>query len=286
MLLLRLSMFHKALPGNLPERLCARRSLSARKTSNQVTSSTRCVSLITVVVISNLAGFNLQEDAIVAVLDADLQGQGTYCSHCLRSVEKDAAIRPESDRLGSVYCSTDCQTKAKSYSQGLLFTLESPLPASMAAEMSTAANEDRDRAQAAFAEYLKKTGKAAPELVARFIARQVSAETAKMMPAALRAATTVTAEPVLTDGGDYTLYDHLERLRYLEVTPPEEQTKLLKEVLQMALPGLEQFVTEERHATYLGGMAYNAFGVFYGNGRDDKVSDDVVHLAGMNLAAC
>ncbi|KIJ69854.1 hypothetical protein HYDPIDRAFT_184391 [Hydnomerulius pinastri MD-312] len=211
-----------------------------------------------------------KEEAIVTALDTDLLGQGTHCSHCLRSIEKDMAIHPESDRFDSVYCSKDCQVKAKTYSQGLLFTLDSALPGPMAIDMPTTSNEDRDHAQAAFADYIKKTGKAAPELVARFIARQVSAETAKMMPAQLRAATGVGADPVLTDGGDYTLYDHLERLRYLEVTPPEEETKLLKDVLQKALPGLEQFVTEERHATYLGGMSYNAFGVCYGGGRDDK----------------
>jgi len=33
---------------------------------------------------------------------------------------------------------------------------------------------------------------------------------------------------------------------------------------------LEQFVTEERHATLLGKMAYNAYGVYFDGGRDDK----------------
>jgi len=45
---------------------------------------------------------------------------------------------------------------------------------------------------------------------------------------------------------------------------------LLAKVLATAVPGLEQFVTDERHATLLGKMAYNAYGVCFGGGRDDK----------------
>ncbi|KAI5993657.1 hypothetical protein EDD15DRAFT_2266734 [Pisolithus albus] len=189
-----------------------------------------------------------KEEAIVTALDSDLQGKGTHCNHCLRSLDP-----------------SKCLDKAKTHSQSLLFTLDSPLPAALAPTILPAARAARDEAQQAFADYLKKRQKAAPQLVARFIARQVSAETAKMIPGSVKG-----AEPVLTDGGDYTLYDHLERLRYLDLTPPEEETKILREVLQHALPGLEQFVTEERHATYLGGMSYNAFGVYFGEGRNDK----------------
>ncbi|KAH7887480.1 hypothetical protein F5I97DRAFT_2072803 [Phlebopus sp. FC_14] len=208
-----------------------------------------------------------KEEAVVVALDADLQGKGTYCSHCLRHLAKAMVIRPESDRLDSVYCSKDCQVKAKTSSQGLLFTLDSPLPGAIAPEVS-GGNDSRDNAQIAFTAYLKEKGRAGPELVARFIACQVAAETTKMLPPQLRGPGVTKAVP--TDGGDYTLYDHLERLRYLEVSAPEDETKLLKDVLQTALPGLEQFVTEERHATYLGAMSYNAFGVCYGGGRDDK----------------
>ncbi|KAI6024482.1 hypothetical protein EDC04DRAFT_2723876 [Pisolithus marmoratus] len=209
-----------------------------------------------------------REEAIVTALDSDLQGKGTHCNHCLRSLDPSSAVRPESDRLDSVYCSIECLDKARTHSQTLLFSLDSPLPAPLAATILPAARAARDEAQQAFTDYLKKRGKAASQLVARFIARQVSAETAKMVPSGR--GSTKGAEPVLTDGGDYTLYDHLERLRYVEVTPPEEETKILREVLKHAIPGLEEFVTEERHATYLGGMSYNAFGVYFGEGRDDK----------------
>lgn len=74
-----------------------------------------------------------------------------------------------------------------------------------------------------------------------------------------------------TPPSDYSLYDHLERLRYLEVEAPEQETKSLRDVFQTALPGLEAFITDERHAMLKGKMAYNAYGVVYNGGRDDKV---------------
>jgi import receptor subunit TOM20 len=140
----------------------------------------------------------------------------------------------------------------------------------MVPEMGDTLRKERENAQKAFVEYLIQTKKAAPELVARFVARQVSAETAKMLPRGILPS--VASEPVLTDGGEYSLYDHLERLRYLEVKPADNETRILKDVLQTALPGLEQFLTEERHATFVGKMSYNSYGVYFGEGRENKVS--------------
>jgi len=182
------------------------------------------------------------------------------------------AINPESDHFDSVYCSKDCQVKSKLQSQNLLFSLESPLPSEIGPPMPPQAVEERNKAQAAFIAYIKHTARAAPLLVARFIARQVAVETAKMSPVS---SGLLTSELPECDGGEYTLYDHIERLRYLEVPAPENEMKLLREVLQTALPGLEQFVTDERHATMLGKMGYNTFGVCFGGGRDDKVSFEV-----------
>lgn len=137
--------------------------------------------------------------------------------------------------------------------------------------MGPEAQADREAAQIAFAQYINDKGKAIPLLVARFIARQVAGETTKMVPggAATKAAMADCPE---ADGGEYTLYDHIERLRYLECEAPKDEMKLLSDVLSTAVPGLEAFVTEERHATLLGKMAYNSFGICIDGGRDDKVS--------------
>lgn len=138
--------------------------------------------------------------------------------------------------------------------------------------MSAEAQADREAAQAAFVQYINDKAKAVPLLVARFIARQVANETAKMIPggAAVQAAMSDAPE---ADGGDYTMYDHIERLRYLECDYTEEEVKLLSNVLSTAVPGLEQFVTGDRHATLLGKMAYNSYGICIGGGRDDKVGN-------------
>lgn len=134
----------------------------------------------------------------------------------------------------------------------------------MSPDMSGESRKERDVAQVAFVDHLKKNGKATPLLVARFVARQVSAETAKVVPGNM-----YYAPP---DNGDYTMDDHFERLRYLELNPPEDEYRLLGKVLSTALPGLEQLINDERHTTLMGKMAYNAYGVCFDGGRYDKAS--------------
>jgi len=113
-------------------------------------------------------------------------------------------------------------------------------------------------------------------LVARFIARQVAIEIQKLANASLLAArkSPLVVESDFTDAEvtseGYTLSDHIERLRYLEVERIQEEEKLLINVLRHALPGLEEFMTAQKHTMISGKMAYNAFGVCYGGGRDDK----------------
>jgi import receptor subunit TOM20 len=146
--------------------------------------------------------------------------------------------------------------------------------------MPASALETRKNAQASFVEHIKNSDRASPLLVAKFIARQVAIETNKMVQTARSAVSgaslpqDATAQNDFTDadGGEYLLADHIERLRYLELVPDANAMKHLSQVLESGLPGLEQFVTEERHATLLGKMAYNAYGVYFDGGRDDKVS--------------
>ncbi|KAJ3573704.1 hypothetical protein NP233_g2271 [Leucocoprinus birnbaumii] len=230
-----------------------------------------------------------KEYPVVAVLDADLESSGKYCSHCFRALDfstsSTAFQLPENQNpLGSTFCSEHCLNTNKSQSTSLLFTQEPPLPPELAAPNSPALDvEGRKAAQDKFVEYVKKEKRAGPLLVARFIARQVALETAKLAgkmsdvtAAGGSASASAKAEDAqgkkkedFTDAeeGDYLLADHMERLRYLGVKPNEEELPLISAVLEKTLPGLEQFVTEERHATLLGKMAYNAIGVGY---REDK----------------
>ncbi|KAI0053595.1 hypothetical protein FA95DRAFT_1552084, partial [Auriscalpium vulgare] len=204
-----------------------------------------------------------KEQPVIAALDADLEGKGTHCSHCLRQINKGMAIRPDSDLLNSVYCSKECQVNSKAQSQNLLFGSEPAVPPELRSEASGGSEIAHKAAQEKFLEFIKTDPKLAPLLVARFVARNVSAELAKLTP---RSA----GSPKQHDGLEYTLFDHVERLRYLEIEAANEGWAPLQAVLETAMPGLSEFLTDERFATLLGKMAYNAFGVTFGGGRDDK----------------
>lgn len=162
-------------------------------------------------------------------------------------------------------------------SQSLLFSLDSPLPAEIpSAPPSAEAQEARRKAQVKFAEFIKKEGRLSPLLVARFVSRQIAGETQKLVQATNPLAASAAVEKNdFTDSDNlmdkYVLADHLERLRYLEVIPEPEEPRILSGVLSNALPGLEEFITFEKYATMAGKMAYNAFGVCFGGGRDDRV---------------
>ncbi|KAK0243121.1 MAS20-domain-containing protein [Armillaria nabsnona] len=210
-----------------------------------------------------------KEHPIVTALDADIQSAGTHCSHCLRLIESSISIKSPSDPLSSTYCSKACQLLSKSQSHNLLFTTERPLPAEIPMDPPTPEIlEERRKAQAAFVAYLQKEGKAGPLLVARFVARQIAFETLKLMPGY----TGKPDEQHFTDseGEEYMLADHMERLRYIEADLPTEEAPLLAKVLGSAVADLDKFMTDEHMAQLRGKIAYNAYGVCFGEGRDDK----------------
>jgi import receptor subunit TOM20 len=63
----------------------------------------------------------------------------------------------------------------------------------------------------------------------------------------------------------------VERVRYLELTGKEGGAEQLRAILKANLPGLDDFVTDERYTVLVGKMAYNAYGILPEGGRDDKV---------------
>ncbi|KAG6813431.1 hypothetical protein H0H92_011128 [Tricholoma furcatifolium] len=208
-----------------------------------------------------------KEQPVVTALDADLQESGKYCAHCLRVIEPGTSVQPPEaeNPIGSTFCSTTCQAANEVQSHDLLFTTKPPLPAEMIPSYTKDSEEARRAAQEKYVAYLKKDGRAASVLVARFIGRQVTVETAK-----LTGSPKVKSEFTDVEDSEYLLADHLERLRFLELKPPAEDRDLLAGVLSNTLPGLEHFVTDESHAVNLGKMTYNAFGVCFDGGRDDK----------------
>jgi import receptor subunit TOM20 len=212
----------------------------------------------------------LQEHPVATALDFDLEGKGTHCSYCLRVIEK--AIKPPTDRLSCAYCSPECHTLAKSQSQDFLFTTTPPLPQSATPpDLPADLPRLRAAAQDAFVKRLQGTRKAFPLLTARLVARQIMAEVSKMVPGAAAPTIPSAGEVPEADTPGFTINDHVERLRYLELSVPAEETQVVRDVLRNALPGLESFLTDERHAVLLGKIGYNAYGVYFGTGRDDKV---------------
>ncbi|KAE9404827.1 MAS20-domain-containing protein [Gymnopus androsaceus JB14] len=221
-----------------------------------------------------------KENPIVTALDSDLQASGTYCSQCLRPIDSSFSSitsgPSDSDSLYSSlpasYCSSTCLSAAQSHHHNILFTLQPPLPpqiASMDAESApTAAQVDsRRQAQVKFVEYLTKEGGTTALLVARFIVRQVAVEMEKLLPGSSAPSTSESQVGDYTNAEgpmEYLLADHFERLRFVDVTSDlKEEQNLISAILEGALPGLDAFVTDERYATLVGKMMYNAFGVCY-----------------------
>ncbi|OCH90946.1 MAS20-domain-containing protein [Obba rivulosa] len=211
-----------------------------------------------------------KELPVVADLDMDLQGKGTHCSYCLRQIGKGMTIRPEYDSLGAVYCSRTCQIRSKTQSENLLFGADSVLPEDSDNGLGALVQKDRKKAQTAFVEYIKSKGRLMLLLVARVFARQIACETLKLNP----------AEPIAeyTKHGlvetTYSIFDHMQRLRFVEGKVTQDERKLLAAVMGAALPGVSDIVTDERLATDVGRMSYNVIGICPTGGREDRPAPD------------
>jgi len=222
-----------------------------------------------------------QEQPMATALDLDLEGKGTHCSYCLRKLEAFMSIRPPNDPLGSTFCSKACQLSCTLQSHNLLFGNAVLLPADATTKMPIPDDAAKRRdVQISFAEYIKDSGKLSPLLVARCVARMISNEIVKIVPGSpvsppppsdLPEADTASA--AASSGAEYTFYDHMDRLRFLEVPPtPAEDTEieLLRNVLNSAMAGLDDFIQDERYRVLKGKILYNAIGVSFGGGRLDK----------------
>ena len=209
----------------------------------------------------------MKETPIFATLDTDLQFQGTHCTHCLRPVQKGMAIGLESDLLKAVYCSKKCQVQSRTQYHNALFGVDSVISVDIDAELKTSIKDkERANAQEEFIKHWTSSQSSSCILVARLVVLQVIAELAKQLG---------TAEALRKDLPDIaidlerSLYDHFERLRYLDTSFPGEY-EALKKLLIQTFPDYAESYTDERHALFKGKMSYNVIGVCFGGGRDDK----------------
>jgi len=213
-----------------------------------------------------------KERPIVSVLDADLESKGSHCSQCLRQIHDGDALKPDGDRLSSAFCSKECEAKLKVESQSMLFGPEYAVAVELNPNEDPGFAQKREDAQTAFARFVRESGRIHVTLVARFIARQVVNETVKLLPPGHPSAATEDDE---WTGRGYTLFDHMERVRFLELNTNEDEAEQLRAILKANLQGLEEFVTNERYTVFLGKLAYNAYGISFAGGRDDKPPQSV-----------
>jgi import receptor subunit TOM20 len=206
---------------------------------------------------------------MLTCLDYDLHFAGTHCAHCLREIQPPLAFisLTSSDGTPSQFCSKPCQVASKAQYYSFLFTLEPPLPAVLELSQltpSATALEARRTAQAQLTAYLSRDKRVGTTLVAKFLARQLTAALASKPPG--------TDDYTQADGGEVRIEDYVERWPMgAAPAPPPEECALLVALLRATLPGLEAFVTEDVHKSLLGKMAFNAFGVCFGGGRDNRV---------------
>ena len=200
-----------------------------------------------------------QEQPVAAVLDMDLIGTSKYCSQCLRAMQRSESITVPLDPLQSAYCSKACQHAAEAHWNSLLFAaIPPPTPTNPMPKRTKAQVEERRKVQEAFVAKLKEQGKLAPLLITRFIGRMVEDEHEKivrLMDVEGQSKKVMTGLPEPEGDAEYSFWDHMERLRYLEILPnPADQgvCKTIQDLLRVSVEGLEEFVAEEKYLTLKG----------------------------------
>ncbi|KAJ7068737.1 hypothetical protein C8F01DRAFT_1119141 [Mycena amicta] len=207
-----------------------------------------------------------KEKPMLTCLDYDLQKAGTHCTHCFREIPSSASSETltSSDGIKSKFCSKVCQEAAKTRWHTFLMTLDPPLPGILelgGLAINPAALDARRAAQVQLVSYLKKDSRIGALLVAQFIARQLTAVTKGQDTAGDFAG---------ADLEEYRIEDHVERWTTGPITPPEQEYALIVALLKATLPGLEAFLAEDSHKSLLGKLMFNAFGVCFGSGREDR----------------
>ncbi|KAG0253407.1 hypothetical protein DFQ27_007426 [Actinomortierella ambigua] len=169
------------------------------------------------------------ETPIISALEPSLEGLN-FCHYCLKQIAEETKV-PCGGCTKVVFCSDKCMSTAKVEFHAALCTKDSDL-------------SDDDAKKALF-DYSKENNCKYPEMIAKFLARMVHEET-------------------LNKSEEFNLFDHIERLRFLEVRPSaaeQQEIMLLKAALGSEIPGLAEFINEERYLTLKGKLLYNAYGV-------------------------
>ncbi|KAF9586495.1 hypothetical protein BGW38_003620 [Lunasporangiospora selenospora] len=169
------------------------------------------------------------EAPLVSSLEPSLEGN-EFCHYCLKQITEEASKVPCTSCTKVVFCSEACSTPAMAEFHGVLCTKDS---------------EDADTPERGLYDYSKEANYKYPGMIAKFLVRMVH-------------------EDSLNSSEEYNPFDHIERLRFLEVRPSaaeEKEIQLLKLALGSKIPGIEEFINEDRYLTLKGKLLYNAYGV-------------------------
>ncbi|KIJ56604.1 hypothetical protein M422DRAFT_773393 [Sphaerobolus stellatus SS14] len=205
--------------------------------------------------------FIYKEDPVVAALFPQLETLKAHCSHCLRRLT-DRPLEFYDDPFGSAYCSQTCQLTVNSEYRDLLFSPSFNTIHPTQSELSTSDKESRKEAQRKIVSIYQK-GPLSPLLVAHFIGKQVQVEIARLG--------LVDAKPTAKVDDSYTLNDHMEQLRYMEVPFQQEEYRAIFELLRTGMPGLESSLSDERYGMLKGKMTYNAIGIHDDNDYREQI---------------
>ncbi|KAJ2717111.1 mitochondrial import receptor subunit tom20 [Coemansia spiralis] len=235
-----------------------------------------------------------EEDSVVSTLLPCTQN-GQFCSHCLKAiasaqpraekqdtdaekqdadaekedgeVTEDGADEPASSALKcdkcdeAVYCSERCrQDAADAYHQFLC----------PGGSNSGAARE--------FIKLTRDSHELAPILIAKFFGVLVDREKKKELERVLGGGASGSG----SEADEYTTWEHLEWMRYLELVPSPTDARMLDklgELVSASVPGLTEFVSGDRYTMLKGKLDFNAYAVHASSNAEVPAETEETHVS-------
>ncbi|KAI8054279.1 MAS20 protein import receptor-domain-containing protein [Syncephalis plumigaleata] len=175
------------------------------------------------------------EKPVVSALHPSLEG-GPFCTHCMKYISPTEPSRFCSSCGDKArFCSDACYDAAQLNYHVLLCAGTHAQPAVKTNKLI---------------EMAKGADEVLPVMAARFLLQTVQEEQR-------RVATGASEE-------EYGIWEHLERLKYLELEPTDQdmnERRAVLDVLEDKVPGVGDYFTDERYMTLKGRMLYNTYGV-------------------------
>ncbi|KAJ2557480.1 mitochondrial import receptor subunit tom20 [Coemansia sp. RSA 1933] len=132
-----------------------------------------------------------------------------------------------------------------------------------------------------FADLIKESHELAPILIAKFFGILVDREKKKELARVL-GSLNGSGSSSESDADEYTTWEHLESMRYLELIPSDtdaEVLKMLGGLMSANVPGLSEFVTGDRYTMLKGKLDYNAYVVHTSKDVDVPAETEDTHVS-------